>query len=270
MDALPQFRIVSPKTLAEAIAARADNPHAMPLGGVLTICTRNARLEGPSLKPGLEAGKYVVLEVRDVGIGMDEATRSRIFEPFFTTKDVGKGSGLGLAQVYGFARQSGGRIMIGSTVGVGTIVTLLLPRSLRQPTAPKTVDAPSAPAALSDGARRGQVLLVEDDNEVAALTREMLSSLGFSVMHVASPAAALGALADARSVDIVLSDIMMPGGVSGLELAREIRRRQPNLPIVLVTGYAQAATSMEDRNYRLLLKPYTLEALADALGVESK
>ena len=95
------------------------------------------------------------------------------------------------------------------------------------------------------------MLLVEDDNEVAALTREMLSSLGFSVIHVASPAAALGALANGRSVDIVLSDIMMPGGVSGLELAREIKRRQPNLPIVLVTGYAESAASMEDGKFAI-------------------
>jgi CheY-like chemotaxis protein len=112
------------------------------------------------------------------------------------------------------------------------------------------------------------VLLVEDDDEVAALTREMLSSLGFSVIHVASPAAALGALANARSVDIVFSDIMMPGGVSGLELAREIKRRLPNLPIVLTTGYAEAAAGMKDKEFRVLLKPYTVAALADALGAE--
>ena len=112
------------------------------------------------------------------------------------------------------------------------------------------------------------MLLVEDDNEVAALTREMLSCLGFSVIHVASPDAALGALANARSIDIVLSDIMMPGGVSGLELAREIKRRQPNLPVVLVTGYAEAAASMEDGKFGLLLKPYTLEALVEALRAE--
>ena len=208
------------------------------------------------------------LSIADTGSGMPPEVLARVFEPFFTTKDVGKGSGLGLPQVYGFAQQSGGRITVHSEVGKGTIVTLLLPRSLRQPAAPRVVDASSASAAQGDAARRGQVLLVEDDNEVAALTREMLSCLGFSVIHVASPAAALGALANARSVDIVLSDIMMPGGVSGLELAREIKRRQPNLPIVLVTGYAEAAASMEDGKFGLLLKPYSLEALAEALSAE--
>ena len=109
------------------------------------------------------------------------------------------------------------------------------------------------------------MLLVEDDDEVAALTREMLSYLGFSVVHAASPDAALGALANARSVDIVFSDIMMPGGVSGLELAREIRRRQPGLPVVLTTGYSEAAAGMNDGEFGLLLKPYRLEALAQVL-----
>ena len=147
-------------------------------------------------------------------------------------------------------------------------VTLLLPRSLRQPSVLKVVELTSASAAQAGAARRGQVLLVEDDNEVAALTREMLNSLGFSVVHASSADAALGALANGRSVDIVLSDIMMPGGISGLELAREIKRREPNLPVVLVTGYAEAAASMEDGKFGLLLKPYTLEALTEALSAE--
>ena len=196
---------------------------------------------------------------------MPPEVMARVFEPFFTTKDVGKGSGLGLPQVYGFVQQSGGRLTLDSEVGTGTVVTMLLPRSARLPVAP--VDVPGASHARCDGAARGQVLLVEDDAEVAALTREMLSYLGFSVIQAASPDAALGALADGRSVDVVLSDIMMPGGVSGLDLAREIRRRQPNLRIVLTTGYAEAAASM-DSDLQLLLKPYTLETVAKALGVE--
>ena len=194
---------------------------------------------------------------------------SRAFEPFFTTKDVGKGSGLGLPQVYGFAHQSGGQVTIDSEVGVGTIVTLLLPRSLQDPVeSVGTADSSGVPVPRSDGARRGHVLLVEDDQEVSALTREMLNSLGFTVTHVTGAEAALGALANARAVDAVLSDIMMPGGVSGLELAREISRRHPTLPIILTTGYVEAAARMKDGEFHLLLKPYSLEALADALGVE--
>jgi PAS domain S-box-containing protein len=239
---------------------------AMTGGGTITISAENLQ---EARENGLPTD-FVKLSIADTGAGMPPEVLGRVFEPFFTTKDVGKGSGLGLPQVYGFAQQSGGRLTIDSEVGAGTIVTLLLPRTLRPPVAPKIVDTSSASAVLGDGARRRQVLLVEDDNEVAALSREMLNCLGFSVVHVTSPAAALGALANARSVDIVLSDIMMPGGVSGLELAREIKRRQPNLPVVLVTGYAEAAASMEDGKFGLLLKPYTLEALANALSAELK
>ena len=110
-------------------------------------------------------------------------------------------------------------------------------------------------------------MVIRDDAEVAALTREMLTCLGFAVMHVTSPAAALGALANSRSVDVVLSDIMMPGGVSGVELAREIKARHPGLRVVLATGYPDAAAGLDLEETRLLLKPYSLEARAEALGV---
>jgi CheY-like chemotaxis protein len=119
-----------------------------------------------------------------------------------------------------------------------------------------------------DGSRRGHALLVEDDREVAALTREMLSCLGFAVTHVVSADAALGALANDRAIDIVFSDIMLPGGVNGVELAREIKRRHLHLPIILTTGYVEAAAGMDDDEFHLLPKPYSLEALAEALGVE--
>jgi CheY-like chemotaxis protein len=142
----------------------------------------------------------------------------------------------------------------------------MLPRSFRTPAA--TDDSSNGTSIRTDGAARGQVLLVEDDMEVAALTTEMLSHLGFSVVHAASPDAALGALANARSIDIVLSDIMMPGGISGLELAREMRRRQPTMPVVLTTGYSEAAAGMKSGEFELLLKPYSLEALALALCAE--
>ena len=238
---------------------------AMAGGGTITITAENRQEAGESAQPG----DFVELSVADTGCGMPPEVLGRAFEPFFTTKDVGKGSGLGLPQVYGFAQQSGGRVRIDSEIGEGTVVTLSLPRSLRPAAAADTDDASSAASARSDE-RCGLVLLVEDDNEVAALTREMLCTFGFTVIHAASPAAALGALADARSVDFVLSDIMMPGDMSGLELAREIRRRQPNLPIVLTTGYAEAASSMDSGEFELVLKPYRADVLAAALGVDVK
>jgi signal transduction histidine kinase/CheY-like chemotaxis protein len=233
---------------------------AMPGGGTITIAARNVE----STDRDVGRADHVRLSVSDVGCGMPPDVLARALEPFFTTKDVGKGSGLGLPQVYGFAQQSGGRLDIESEVGKGTVVILQLPRSKSEPAA--WDDAPT-PAPVRGDARRGVALLVEDDAEVAALTREMLGHLGFEVIHAASPAAALGALANARRVDVVFSDIMMPGGMSGLQLGREIRRRQPDLRIVLTTGYSEAAAAMDSAEFTLLLKPYSLDGLSQALGI---
>jgi signal transduction histidine kinase/CheY-like chemotaxis protein len=238
---------------------------AMPAGGTITIRARNLidqRDDGAT-------GEFVTLTVADTGTGMPDHVAARAFEPFFTTKDVSKGSGLGLPQVYGFAQQSGGRVSIASEVGAGTVVTVLVPRSATLPNLADD-DGAAKPIAMakSDPDRRGLLLLVEDDREVSSLTKEMLSSLGFSVIHVASAEAALGALANERAIDGMLSDVMMPGGVSGLQLAREVRRRHPSLPIALTTGYVEATAGMADGEFTLLLKPYSLEALAGALNVD--
>jgi CheY-like chemotaxis protein len=167
--------------------------------------------------------------------------------------------------VYGFAQQSGGHVAIDSAVGRGTTVTIFLPRTLREPAA--SVERATDSAVHLVAERRGQALLVEDDPEVSALTRELLVSLGFSVTHVATAEAALQALTELRRVEVVVSDIMMPGGVTGVQLAREIRQGYPRLPIVLTTGYIEAAADVKDGEFALLPKPFTLEALADALGV---
>ena len=237
---------------------------AMVGGSTICVTAKNRRI---AAEPGV-LGEFVELTVEDTGSGMSPEVLARVFEPFFTTKESGKGSGLGLPQVYGFAQQSGGKLSLESTVGIGTTVTLQLPRSSQAPS--ETSLPGTTHSSIRSGDDCGMILLVEDDNEVAALTREMLSALGFTVVHAASPAAALGALADGRPIDFVLSDIMMPGDMNGLELAREIRRRKPCLPIVLTTGYAEAASGMKPKEFELLLKPYTIEALSGALKVKAE
>ena len=238
---------------------------AMAEGGTISIGAVNA----PGIEVGGRRGDFVRLRIADTGSGMSADVQARAFEPFFTTKETGKGSGLGLAQVYGFASQAGGEVRIESSVGRGTVVTLLLPRT----EAPAVAIAAAAPvAALPAGERAlsGRVLFVEDDPEVAALTGDMLRDLGLEVRHAGTAAAALDLLGSDGAIDIVFSDVMIPGGMSGLELASEIRRRRPELPIVLATGLASSAADARVEDITLLLKPYGAEALAATLRAELK
>jgi len=210
-----------------------------------------------------QAREMVRLTVRDTGSGMSDDVLARVFEPFFTTKDVGKGSGLGLAQVYGFAKQSGGRVTIHTVVGQGTSITLLLPRSPQaladEGVAPRNADGPASAQDLS-------VLLVEDDAEVAALVGDMLRTIGYQVVHAMSARGALGALANGRRIDLVFSDIMMPGGTNGIELAREIRRRRQGLPVLLTSGFPESTGSQAQAlGIPVLRKPYGIEELRAAL-----
>ena len=231
---------------------------AMPDGGSILIEACNA--------PGETVlgitGDFVRLSVADTGTGIPEEVRSRVFDPFFTTKEIGKGSGLGLAQVYGFARQSGGTVWIESEYGRGTRVILLLQRSTG---IPDQLDAEPAEDINADTSA-GTVLLVDDDEEVAALVGEMLEHLGYRVAHATGATEALSALENARKVDLVFSDVMMPGGMNGVELAREIRTRALGVPVLLTSGYAEAARkSAAAEGVHVLAKPYSLEDLATAL-----
>jgi len=201
--------------------------------------------------------------VRDTGSGMSDEVLARVFGPFFTTKDVGKGSGLGLAQVYGFAKQSGGRVHIETAVGKGTAITLLLPRSTRPldgvVAGPDAVEGPATVAGTC-------VLLVEDDPSVAGLVADMLDSLGYEVMQARSVQAALGALAGGQRVDLVFSDIMMPGGMDGLARAREGHRRREGLPVLLTSALAETSTAQaRAMGIGVLRKPYGIEELRLAL-----
>jgi len=234
---------------------------AMPNGGVIRISARNMS----EVRQGPLSGDFVLVTVVDSGTGMSAEVLAHVFEPFFTTKGVGKGSGLGLPQVYGFAQQSGGSVRVSSAEGIGTTVTLMLPRTHESPalSEPRLFD-------IDSSARRralaGSILLVEDDDEVAALVMEMLRELGYRITRTASAQSALGALADDRPIDLVFSDIMMPGSMNGLDLAREVKRRRPGVPVLLTSGYAGAAfRNAEVENIPVLRKPYEIDALDTAL-----
>jgi CheY-like chemotaxis protein len=238
----------------------------MPNGGTITVRAENAPAwRGPDGPAETPAGDFVRLCVSDTGSGMTPEVQARAFEPFFTTKEVGKGSGLGLAQAFGFARGSGGVVWIDSQVGRGTSIVMMLPRchaevadQLRHRLDKRTADG---------GASGGRhILLVEDDEEVATLVSEMLVGLGYQVMRAGSATGALGALANNRPVDLVFSDIMMAGDMDGLGLARELKRRRPRLPVLLTSGYPEVARqTIEADGFQVLAKPYRLEELEAAL-----
>lgn len=222
---------------------------AMPKGGALTV--RVEQVE--------EAGeKLAAVRVIDTGAGMSAEVKARAFDPFFSTKEVGKGTGLGLSQVYGFALQSGGRCELDSELGNGAAVTLLLPITQEAPARAEVKTNEEAKGA-------GSVLMVEDDDSVGAMVGEMLLDLGYEVVRATSAKEALTKLADgAASVDIIFSDIIMPGGMSGIDLAREVKRRRPDLPILLTTGYGGHEESAHD--FPVLRKPYNREELSAALA----
>ncbi len=234
---------------------------AMPSGGTITVQAENCMALS---EDGLD-GDYVRLSVSDTGTGMTPEVLAHVFEPFYTTKDIGKGSGLGLAQVHGFATQSHGVVRIHSVVGQGATVSLYLPRSDKL--ARDQRYSPELSVERAGERSAGSVLLVEDDEEVAKLASEMLDQLGFAVVRVSSATAALGALANGRAIDLVFSDIMMPGEMNGVELAREIRRRRRGLPVLLTSGFAEAARlQAEAEGVQILPKPYRLDELSAALG----
>jgi signal transduction histidine kinase/ActR/RegA family two-component response regulator len=234
---------------------------AMPSGGTIDISARNC----PALADHDLKGDFVRLNIADSGVGMSPEVLAHAFEPFFTTKEVGSGSGLGLAQAHGFAKASGGAVRIESTPGRGTLVSLFLPRTLKMPAYAPELMRPASDEVAGNAAQ--QVLVVEDDDEVAALTVEMINQLGYDTTRVASAEAALGALADRRTVDIVFSDVMMPGSMNGVELAQEIRRRRPNLPVLLTSGYAEAARRKAGaQQIKIIPKPYRIDELRDALA----
>jgi signal transduction histidine kinase len=243
---------VDPTQLETALLNLAVNSRdAMPSGGVLTIATRLERSAG---------GDRVVIEVVDTGVGMSPDIRERVFEPFFTTKEVGKGSGLGLSQVYGFVRQSEGEVQLDSTPGQGTRFQLRLPAT----DAPaEVVAAEERPAEVQGGDEH--VLLVEDDPSVLALTLDMLAGLGYRATTAANAHEALDILRSDLPIQVLFSDIVMPGGISGVELARAAREVRPGLPVLLTSGFIGEGAVFETAEFPLLDKPYETAALAGKL-----
>ena len=226
---------------------------AMPKGGSITISAENMTADE-------SAPARVQISISDTGIGIDPEMRAKIFEPFFTTKGVGQGTGLGLSQVYGFARSSGGDVQVESELGIGTTISILIPRS-DKPLVIREED----PKTRSVSRTQQRVLLVEDDDHVAEMVAEMLDTLGYQSERAPTADEAITTLERGMSFDILLSDMVMPGQRSGLDLVREISRRWPKLPALLMTGYSAAAASATNENLRLLLKPFALEDLSAQL-----
>ena len=231
---------------------------AMPNGGCLTIEAWNVNLSDPAVT-GLR-GPFVGLSLSDTGDGIPADVLPRIFEPFFTTKDIGKGTGLGLSQVYGFARQSGGTATARSEPGRGSTVTLYLPRTTEETAAEAA--RPSLPSMTG----QGRILLVEDNADIAEVTRSNLEELGFRVVHVPDAHSALNALERDASFDLVFTDIVMPGDLTGVDLARTIRLRYPALPVLLTTGYSNMAQAAADEGFSILHKPYDSAGLSASVN----
>jgi signal transduction histidine kinase/CheY-like chemotaxis protein len=242
---------------------------AMPDGGTVTIRTYPITFtdKDPTSEGGLEPGEYVVVEVADSGTGISSEDLDRIFEPFFTTKDVGKGTGLGLSMVYGFVAEMKGRIRVASEVGKGTTFSLYFPRAARleNVAAPGVVpsEEPLPPKM------RERVLVVDDDLMVRKAVVAQLTSLGYGVIDVSGPAEALQVIASEEPLDLVFSDIVMPGPIDGIELARLIRERRPDLKVLLTSGYPDLKTTRSAEGsfvqWDILKKPYRRPDLKQAL-----
>ncbi len=259
--------MVDPTQLEVVLLNLAINARdAMPSGGVVRIATRNLAAVPDALTAELNPGAYVAIEVADTGAGMTPAVLARAFEPFFTTKGQGKGTGLGLAQVYGFARQSGGTVRIVSAENEGTVITLYLPRTTE-------VADPVAIERLAQATgSRQRILVVDDDNDVRGVAAQMIEEIGYQVVAAASGSEALTEFGRA-SFDLVLTDVVMPG-MSGVDLARRIRAVAPAMPLLFASGYADVATFGDELAAETVLKkPYRIGEVAarigDALSAES-
>jgi signal transduction histidine kinase/CheY-like chemotaxis protein len=234
---------------------------AMPNGGQLSIETANVNAHVAAEIEDLQPGAYVALTVRDTGSGMRPEVKARAFDPFFTTKEIGKGTGLGLSMVYGFVKQSGGHAAIESVVGKGTSVRLYLPR-LESGTTPETAEIGPSAGSL---AGTETVLVVEDDEFVRAHAAKLLQRLGYTVVEAAHGPAALAAARDLKRLDLLFTDVVMPGGMNGRQLAEALVQMRPGLHVLYTSGYPSTVLAHDghlDAGVQLLAKPYRQVDLA--------
>jgi two-component system NtrC family sensor kinase len=243
---------------------------AMPRGGKLRVLTRRAWLQEQALAGNTEAqpGPYVAIEVRDTGSGMPPEVRERAFEPFFTTKGPGQGTGLGLSQVFGFVRQIGGHVAIQSAPGRGTTVTLYLPLgSATDNAVGGTAPPPRIPAHSGIG---WSVLVVEDEPAVRAVAVDMLQDAGFAVLAAPDGPTAMALLKEGAQADILFSDVVMPGGMTGVDLAREARRLRPSIGVLLASGYAAEALAEHGGagEFEIIGKPYDVDTVLSRIAAQ--
>jgi PAS domain S-box-containing protein len=253
-----------PAELEAAIINLAVNARdAMSNGGRLTIETSNAHIDEAYVASHTEVvpGQYVAVAVTDTGVGMDAKTVAQAFEPFFTTKAVGKGTGLGLSQVYGFVKQSGGHVKIYSEIGHGTTVKVYLPRLATQGAGEEDIDPGPSPEA----AKEETVLVVEDDDEVRAYSVDSLRELGYRVIEAHDGPSALRLLERQPRVDLLFTDVVLPGGLTGAQVAAQARTLRPALRVLFTTGYARNAIVHQgrlDKGVQLIVKPFSFSDLA--------
>lgn len=261
-DELPQA-MADPAQLETALLNLAVNARdAMPEGGTLTIETATMLFDAHSaeLEGDVVPGRYVMLAVSDTGGGMPPEVVARAFEPFFTTKETGKGSGLGLAMVYGFVKQSGGHVKIYSEPGIGTTVKIFLPQTVAA-----VEEADAQPGQTSQPTGQETILLVEDEEDVRQLACRVLESLGYRILQAGEGPTALGILDDNPDISLLFTDVVLPAGMTGPEIARQAQARRPDLKVLFTSGYTGNAVQHLESvsgHVRLLSKPYNIDDLA--------